>query len=192
MSISNRYSEAIKSAVVAQDGIALRDLLLLSSEFGAQAMYEYMTSDRSLPSSISHPWTSLSLIFHERHSSASAITAISWDGAYTHLHACIRNFLKNILPPCSAWPLPLLYGLLDDLREVAELADLELFAGGFKAGNMDECAMLLTLAFRITSNEANRPDKDLSKKVGALQCANQLFRVYFSKHTVHLCRKLTT
>lgn len=192
MSITKRYNEAITSAVVAQNGIALRDLLLLSSKFGAQAMYEYMTSDRSLPSFISHPWSSLSHIVHERHSSAAAITARSWDEAYTHLHACISNFLKNVLPSCSAWPLPLLYGLLNDLRDVAEQADEELVAGGVKAGNMDDCAMLLTLAFRITSNEANRPEKDMSKKVGALQCANQLFRVYFSKHTLHLCSKLTT
>lgn len=185
------YNKAVEVAVDNKNAEDLRDLLVLSSELGARAMHEYISEGGACPAPRPAPWSSLPVLVSKRHLAGAAISAYNWVDAYSHTVDCLTEYMSNILVHDTSWSLPVLYGLCSDLRAVARQADEELLEEGHKAEKMDDVARVLLKAFQITNGDRTNEGSDLSKRVGTLECINQLFRVYFSLNNLRLCSNLT-
>lgn len=188
MSPLHEYNKAVESAVDNREPDKLRDHLLLSSDLGARAMHEYVVQGGACPSARPAPWASLPEMVARRHKAAAAVAAHNWVEAYSHAQDCLTGYLASVLANDDGWSLPVLYGLCGDLREVAFQADAQLVFEGRKAVKMDEAARILQKAFTATSSDQEKGPK--SKRVGTLECVNQLFRVYFQINALRLCTNL--
>ena len=83
------------------------------------------------------------------------------------------------------WMTPVIRKVVDDTREVAQLADEELKRRGEKPSCLADAGSTLMLVYRAVSQTSNA-----EKKTPQLHVVNALFKVYFELNALHLCKNL--
>ncbi|GAA94337.1 uncharacterized protein L969DRAFT_89991 [Mixia osmundae IAM 14324] len=103
------------------------------------------------------------------------------------VNAFMRWFSTSGTP--KGWSLPVLYGILRDLRALAALADVELRMRDEKANKLEEASRSITKAF--TACLGDRATKfEQSKRLGTYHTACLLFKTYFKLKTTALCKNI--
>jgi len=83
------------------------------------------------------------------------------------------------------WMTPVIRKVVDDTREVAQLADEEMKRRGEKPSCLADAGSTLMLVYRAVSQTSNA-----EKKTPQLHVVNALFKVYFELNALHLCKNL--
>lgn len=90
------------------------------------------------------------------------------------------------------WPLPVLFAVCRDLRQVAVAADSRPRPSARKNKpheSVEKAADLLMAVFRVCATD-NRATMDRSKRRGMITVINQLFKIYFRINKLPLCKPL--
>eukprot|EP00160_Parvularia_atlantis_P015918 Unigene4797_Nuclearia_a/m.14666 Unigene4797_Nuclearia_a/g.14666 ORF Unigene4797_Nuclearia_a/g.14666 Unigene4797_Nuclearia_a/m.14666 type:complete len:410 (+) Unigene4797_Nuclearia_a:40-1269(+) len=130
------------------------------------------------------PWDEL-VMAHMR--AMLAIQRRQWGDAYAHQAQLLAVF-SRIMVEQDRWLLPALASIIADLRLLADLADKELRSQGRPADRMTDVAQALNTVFKTCMSD--RAPMHESKKLGALNVVNNLFKVYFRLRQLRLCVNL--
>jgi hypothetical protein len=113
-----------------------------------------------------------------RHVAAvSALYANDYAGAYAHQSALVIQFFRWFQDQ-PAWPLPVLYLLLRDLRELAEQADAPTYSATGKMPAQEECTRTVSKAFSICVTDRMFKGAQ-SRRLGAYHVACLSIKCYF-------------
>jgi len=107
----------------------------------------------------------------------NALYANDYVGAYTHQSALVSLFFRWFQDQPS-WPLPLLYLLLRDLRELAEQADAATYAATGRMPAQEECTRTVSKAFSMCVTDRQYKGRE-SRRVGAYHVACLSIKCYF-------------
>lgn len=108
--------------------------------------------------------------------------------AFAQQEACLSAFHRVFQESGADWLLPALHVVDRAIRRLALQADAQLRARGEKADRLQEAARILNRSFTITITD--RAALEGSKKWGALDVINELFKVYFKMNNLRLCTNL--
>jgi len=114
--------------------------------------------------------------------SASASYKASRDAHANGTKALVKAFKSA---EDGEWMTPVIRKVVDDTREVAQLADEELKRRGEKPSCLADAGSTLMLVYRAVSQTSNS-----EKKTPQLHVVNALFKVYFELNALHLCKNL--
>jgi hypothetical protein len=107
----------------------------------------------------------------------AALYANDYVGAYTHQAAVVSLFFRWFQEQ-PAWPLPVLYLLLRDLRELAEQADSAAYAATGRMPAQEECTRTVSKAFSICVTDRTFKGAQ-SRRTGAYHVACLSIKCYF-------------
>lgn len=113
-----------------------------------------------------------------RHCAAvNALYNNDYAGAYTHQSALVSLFFRWFQEQ-PAWPLPILYLLLRDLRELAEQADGATYAATGRMPALEECTRTVSKAFSICATDRTYKGQQ-SRRNGVYHVACLSLKCYF-------------
>lgn len=113
-----------------------------------------------------------------RHCAAvHALYSNDYQSAYTHQSALVSLFYRWFQEQ-PAWPLPVLYLLLRDLRELAEQADGSTFAATGRMPALEECTRTVSKAFSICATDRTFKGPE-SRRTGVYHVACLSLKCYF-------------
>lgn len=125
-------------------------------------------------SSLPENWDGIAV----RHCAAVlALYANDYVTAYTHQSALVSLFFRWFQEQ-PAWPLPVLYLLLRDLRELAEQADTTTYAATGRMPAQEECTRTVSKAFSICVTDRQFSGSQ-SRRTGAYHTACLSIKCYF-------------
>ncbi|KAG9030370.1 COP9 signalosome (CSN) subunit [Tulasnella sp. JGI-2019a] len=108
--------------------------------------------------------------------------------AYTEQANLVKAFLRAFIS-LQAWILPALFGVLKDLRDLAEKSDDMTFRGGSgTGGSLEDAARLCNKAF--TDCVMDRAAGEDSRKWGIYHVVGLIFKCYFSVNKIALSRNI--
>ncbi|KAG8860519.1 COP9 signalosome (CSN) subunit [Tulasnella sp. 330] len=108
--------------------------------------------------------------------------------AYTEQANLVKAFLRAFVG-LQAWILPALFGVLKDLRDLAEKADDMAFQGGSgTGGSLEDAARHCNRAF--TDCVMDRAAGEESRKWGIYHVVGLIFKCYFSVNKIALSRNI--
>lgn len=110
------------------------------------------------------------------------------DSRYTHQSALVTLFFRWFSEE-PAWPLPLLYLLLRDLRNFAEQADSASFATTGRMAALEECTRTVSKAFSICATDRQYKGSE-SRRVGVYHMACLSIKCYFKVGKPNLCKNI--
>ncbi|WVQ83336.1 hypothetical protein IAT38_005475 [Cryptococcus sp. DSM 104549] len=133
------------------------------------------------------PWDGIAV----RHCAAvySLHTKRDLVAAFNHQDALISLFLRWIQNQPS-WALPVLYVLLNDLRDLGERADqLSYESSGGKTPNLEACARTVAKAFSVCATDRQFTGAQ-SRRTGVYHLACMTIKCYFKVGKPNLCKNV--
>jgi hypothetical protein len=180
-------TQAVASAVVAQDGAALAAALAMCDVSNAPLVAQLPPKpqlEQLCGAALEEPYDEMLL---ERFLSLAAAGKGDLPDACTHLERACSSF-QSAFEKDTSWSMPALHVLDLALRQTARQADAQLKARGEKVGKLLDAAGVLQKSFRIVVND--RAPIEQSKKWGGLHVINNLFKIYFRLNNLRLCQNL--
>ncbi|KAK8847395.1 hypothetical protein IAR55_005253 [Kwoniella newhampshirensis] len=136
--------------------------------------------------SLPEPWDAIAI----RHCACLHALYVTHDyqEAYTHQNALLSLFYRWFQDQ-SAWVLPVLYMLLQDLRDLAEQADQGTYSTTGKMPSLEECTRTVSKAFSMCATD--RTFKGLeSRRNGVYHVACLSIKCYFKVGKPNLCKNI--
>ncbi|CAK0783973.1 hypothetical protein CVIRNUC_007176 [Coccomyxa viridis] len=191
----NAFLTALASTVTYQRGEELRKLLSVSNQHALEAVRQ---RSRGMPGwdangMVREEMRRYSLrgsgwddIFAQHCTALGALLAGRAVDAYAQLVAYTQPFLKLFREDKDAWLVPVMCGMVHNLRDVARQADAETRRSGKSSDALDNCGTLMQSCFRTALQATGNKEK----KLALLEIINTLFKVYFQLNTLRLCKTL--
>ncbi|KAA8496971.1 PCI domain-containing protein 2-like [Porphyridium purpureum] len=168
---------------------ASREFFELGQESLAAARLEAILQ-RVLPPGDPSSWSIWSVIIQNQMRAVACLSTDRWKDAAERVSDSLFEFNKFMANEANqgrpSWWLPVLWMLCRESRFLAKQADLEMELHRIEPTTMASLEERLKKCFGTCNNDkrANHPD---SLRRGAVEVANQLFRVYFRLNKVPLC-----
>lgn len=108
--------------------------------------------------------------------------------AYNHQKQVCQLFFRWF-QDASAWALPILYLLLNDLRRFASLADEPGYSAGGGLPSLEECSRLVSKAFSLCATDRVNKGRE-SRRNGAYHTACLSMKCYFRVGKPNLCKNV--
>ncbi|RSH92177.1 COP9 signalosome (CSN) subunit [Saitozyma podzolica] len=184
-----QYINSFTAPLAAEDARPLVRLLAcrnktargLSDTVGAIEERRLQNPGHSLP----EPWDGIAL----RHCACvHALYTNKYQEAYTHQNALLSLFFRW-LQDQSSWALPILYQLLQDLRDLAEQADQVSFASTGKTQALEECTRTVSKGFSMCATDRMFKGAE-SRRVGVYYLACLSMKCYFKVGKPNLCKNI--
>jgi hypothetical protein len=188
MALAN-YLRDVKDAIVYKNGSTVANLLSFqnSDRCSNQRLLSEVREDM-IRSVVYKPWDEL-VVAHLlvcRYLSEGQVTE-----AFKEQQNLMQAFTKVFQSlKDDNWPLPALFVVCRDLRQLAVAADRKQQARKSKPHeNVEKAADLLMAVFRVCATDI-RAAPDRSKRRGMITIVNQLFKIYFRINKLPLCKPL--
>lgn len=184
----NRYITAVQTAINAENGDTLSQLLHLNNADACTAILE--ARQRTLKWSpiqacqrLPQPWDD-HLVCHAR--CVAEVQEGNHCEAYSAIVAGVQPFIKAFQEDRTAWMVPLMACFSRTLRAVAQAADVQLTQRGERAQKLEDCLDRLRKLFQA----ANQAAGNKRKKLATLDLVNVQFKIFFKLGNIRLCASL--
>ncbi|KAK6903747.1 hypothetical protein I203_107252 [Kwoniella mangroviensis CBS 8507] len=136
--------------------------------------------------SLPEPWDGIAI----RHCACvyALYTKKDYQEAYTHQNALL-SLLYRWFQDQSAWILPVLYILLQDLRDLAEQADQVTYSSTGKMPSLEECTRTVSKAFSMCATDRTFKGSE-SRRNGVYHVACLSLKCYFKVGKPNLCKNI--
>ncbi|CED83171.1 Transcription-associated recombination protein-Thp1p [Phaffia rhodozyma] len=198
-----KYCQIVQKALRERDGETLAVLLANDQqEIGERIILGLAGSHRNLlvphtlklPSPFSEIVIShiqVLVLSKQASSSLGETEGASWVGAYKEQVQCLSLFMNQFLINQTSWPLPVLYQLCRDLRDLGEKADEYSISSGLQKTpvSLEDTARHINKAFTIVATD--RMNKGVeARQRGIYYIAGLSIKCYFKVNRPTLCKNI--